>query len=40
MKPYFIHTRDLEIHFSNVFREKMPSKGKVIEENCEFFFLR
>lgn len=40
MKPYFTLGRNLKIHVSNVFREKMASQGKMIDENGEFLFLR
>lgn len=36
--PYFIHSKGPEIHFANVFRGKMPRRGKMMEESCENLF--
>lgn len=39
MKPYFIGSRVLEIHLSNIFREKMLNEDKMMEESCEHFYI-
>ena len=39
MKPYFICSKELEMHLSNLFREKMSDEDKMMEESCERLYV-